>query len=429
VQLTARLARPAVRIWVAAVVLFAFRLAAVVGVALFGARGLGPLSTFGIALRPGDRGLVASFFHWDSVRYLYVAAHGYTHKSLTVYFPLYPLMVRAVHALGPSYAGAALIVAWTAAFGFTAAFVHLVRGCWAERRWLPVVLLALWAPASFFYFSGYPEGTEVLLLTVVLICVQRRRFWLAALAAGVASASSPFGVVFVVPVVVGIVQDGLSRRAARGESADVDPGGDAAAAGPAAPPPASRHWWATTWARAVGAAVVAEFGAIAYCIYLWVRFDAPFEFEQAQAQWNRQLTYPFHGVVWSLDRMLHGQLIGVASLNGNFDATDAINDIVTVAVTLALVWIVVQVGWRNLGRSPLLPGIVLSAFWILFNVSNATAGGLSPEALARHLGVLVPVYMAVAYIRRSELVAGLFAGSVVLGTMAQTLYAHNLWFT
>lgn len=412
-HLTARLGRPPVRTWVEAAVLYAIRLAAVLAVAVFGARGLGPLSTFGISLRPGNRGLVAAFFHWDSVRYLSVAAHGYTNKSLTVYFPLYPLMVRAVHSLGPSYAGAALIVAWTAAFLFTAAFIHLVRGCWGEGRWLPVVLLALWAPASFFYFSGYPEGTEVLLLSVVLICVARRRFWLAAGAAGLASASSPFGVVFVLPVLVGIVQDARSRRSI---------------AAPEGAVPA-RRWWDATWIRLGAAAVLSEFGAIAYCIYLWVRFDAPFEFEQAQAQWNRQLTYPFHGLVWSIDRMLHGQLIGTASLNGNFVVTDAIDDVATVAVTLALVWVVVKVGWRNLGRSPLLPGIVLSAFWILFNVTNATAGGLSPEALARHLGVLVPVYMAVAYVRRAELVSGLFAGSIVLGTMAQTLYAHNLWFT
>lgn len=424
-QLTARLgplARPPVRTWVEAVVLYAFRLGAVLVVALFGARGLGPLSTFGIALRPGSRGLVGAFFHWDSVRYLSVAAHGYTNKSLTVYFPLYPLMVRAVHALGFTYAGAALAVAWVAAFLFTAALIHLVRGCWGEGRWLGVVLLALWAPASFFYFSGYPEGTEVLLLTVVLICVQRRRFWLAAGAAGLASASSPFGVVFVIPVVVGIVQDarlrGLDRSAMPEELV--------------AAPETTEHetrWWEPTWVRVVGAAVVSELGAIAYCIYLWVRFNAPFEFEQAQAQWNRQLTWPFHGLVWSVGRMLHGQLIGAASLNGNFDVTDAIDDVVTVAVTLALVWIVWRVGWRNLGRSPLLPGLVLSVFWLLFNVTNATAGGVSPEALARHLGVLVPVYMAVAYVRRAELVGGLFAGSVVLGTMAQTLYAHNLWFT
>jgi hypothetical protein len=231
---------------------------------------------------------------------------------------------------------------------------------------------------------------------------------LAAGAAGLASASSPFGVVFVIPVVVGIVQD----RCLRGSTVE-----------------RPMAWWRGTWVTVVSAAVVSELGAIAYCIYLWVRFDAPFEFEQAQAQWNRQLTWPYHGVVWSVGRMLHGQLIGVASLNGNFDATDAIDDAVTIAVTVALVWIVWKVGWRNLGRSPLLPGLVLSALWLVFNVTNATAGGVSPEALARHLGVLVPVYMAVAYVRRAELVSGLFAGSVVLGTMAQTLYAHNLWFT
>lgn len=399
----ARLGRGALRPWLEGAVLFAVRAVAVLAVAGFAARGLGPLSTFGIALRPGDRGLVAAFFHWDSVRYLSIAAHGYTNRSLTVYFPLYPMVVRAVHLLGLSYAHAALVVSWTVAFLLTVAVIVLVRECLGVSRWLSVVLLVLWAPASFFYFSGYPEGMEVLALTLVLIWVRRGRFVAAAVAAGVASASAPFGLLFVVPVLVGIVQDRM-------------------AAGPAQP---ARR----LWGRLAAAVVLGELGAIAYISFLWARFGAPFEFETAQAQWNRQVTWPFHGLFWSVGRMLHGQLIGTPAFNGNFVVTDAIDDAVTVAVVVALVALCVHIARRGQWRSPLLPGVVLSGVWTIFNVCNATAGGVSPEALARHLGVLVPVYLAVALLRRAEVSSGIFALSVVLGTVAQTLFSHNLWFT
>jgi hypothetical protein len=65
----------------------------------------------------------------------------------------------------------------------------------------------------------------------------------------------------------------------------------------------------------------------------------------------------------------------------------------------------------------------------VFNVSDGTAGGLSPEALARLLLTVVPLYVVVTYWRRDELVYALVAISAVMGTAAQTLFFHNLWFT
>ena len=393
-----RLRRPPLRPWVEGAALFAIRAVAIVFVAEFATRGLGPLSGFGIALSPGSRALVPSFFHWDAVRYLQIAEHGYPHQWLTVYFPLYPLLVRVGVDLGLGDTHASLLISWVSTYLLTVSLVYFVRQCLGFTRWLGVVLLALWAPASFFYFCGYPESTEALLLTLVLILVFKRRLLLAAVAAGIASASAPIGVLFVIPVLVGFAQQ-------RPET--------------------------LRWARLVVAAVVSELGAVAYCLYLWVKFDAPFAFESAESdpQWNRKFTYPFKGVIWSLDRMVHGQLIGTPSLNGNFVVADLIDDLVAVGATVSLGLLLLSVGRRRLVGSPLLPGIALAVIMLVFNVCDSTAGGLSPEALARHLLVAVPIYFVVAYWRRPELTSGLLAGSAVLATAAQTLYFHNLWFT
>lgn len=388
----------AVQPWVEGAVVFAVRAAAIVFVAEFAIHGLGPLSTFGIALDPGSRALVPGFFHWDAVRYLQVADHGYAYSWMSVYFPLYPLLVRAVQSVGIPETYSALIISWAATYGLGVALIYFVRDCLGRTRWLGAVLLAVWAPASFFYFSGYPESIEALALTVVLILVFKGRLLAAAAVAGLASASAPLGILFVIPVVIGFLQR-------RGEG--------------------------LRWVRLVAALVLSEVGALAYGAYLWARFGNPLAYVAAESnpQWNRKLTYPFRSVLWSLDRMVHGLPIGTPSINGDFVIADLVNDAVAIGATISVVLLVAAIGRRRLAASPLLPGLVLAAVAVAFNVSDGTAGGLSPEALARLLVTIVPLYLVVTYWRRDELTYALVALSAVMGVAAQTLFFHNLWFT
>jgi hypothetical protein len=387
------------RILATATGVFAVRAVVILATAAFAVHTLGDVSTFGTALSPGTRSIILSLFHWDSVEYLQVAVHGYVSSdpAQAAYFPLYPLMVRWLHDLiGVSYPHAALAISWTATYLLAVTACYLARNCLGFRNWSRVAVLLLWAPASFFFFSGYPESCEALLLTVVLILVYRQQFVWAALVCGVASALAPDGAFFVVPVIVGMVQG----------------------------PPRGRRW--TT---VLAVAALSEIGIIVYSLYLRSVYGSVLAFVHAEKYWNRQLTYPFHGLFWTFNRMLHHQVLGNPPQNGNWVATYTIDNIVTVVATVALVYLVVKVGWRNLWRSPLLPSLALAALALLFNVSDATGGGVTSEALARHLGVLVPLFFAGAYLRRSETYSSILAGSVVMGTMAQILFCLGLWFT
>jgi hypothetical protein len=371
----------------------------VLATAAFAVHTLGDVSKFATALVPGTRSVILSLFHWDSVKYLQVAAHGYTKSdpARAAYYPLYPLMVRWLHdLLGVSYAHAALAISWTATYGLAVAVTYLARNCFGFRNWSRVVVLLLWAPGSFFFFSGYPESSEALLLTVVLILVFRRQFVWAAVVSGAASALAPLGAFFVLPILLGMAQNPPQRR---------------------------------RWATVVAVLALSEVGMIAYAVYLRSVYGSLLAFVHAEKYWNRTLTYPFHGVIWTFDRMLHHQVLGIPAQNSNWVTTYTIDNIVTLAATFALVFLLVKVGWRDLWRSPLLPGLAVSAAALLFNVCDATAGGLTSEALARHLGVLVPLFFAAAYLRRSETYSGILAGSAVMGTMAQILFCLGLWFT
>jgi hypothetical protein len=385
---------------------FVVRAAVVLVVAEVGIHAFGRLFFLSPGLGGPHASFVLSFFHWDAVHYQTIALHGYDQRPLTVFFPLYPLLIAAVHATGVPAPDAALALSWAATAGAAAALVHLARDCLGLERWWAVVVLALWSPASFFFFTGYPESFEVLLLALVLVLVARRRFAPAAAAAGVASALAPFGAFFVIPVVVGMVQAHVSARSA------------------ARPAGAGR-----LAARLAAAAVVGEAGLVAYAAFLWARFGSPFTFDSAQSGWGRTFTYPLHSLIWPIVRTLAGQLVGDPRYNANVVATDSIDIAVALAALTAVVVLAVTVARQGVRASVLLPGTVLAGLAVLFELSNAPAGGNSPEALARHLGVVVPLFVAGASVRRAESLAGLVAASAVLGTVAQVFFFHGMWFT
>jgi hypothetical protein len=385
------------RTWFATGTIWGSRFLVAIAVGYFAVRALRPPSTFATALDPGTRSVFLSLFHWDSVEYLWVAAHGYTDPAKFAYFPLFPLFIRGVHALtGLDYADASVLITWSATLVLVASLVVLARDCLGLERWQPVVLLAIWSPASFVFFSAYPEPIEMLLLALVLVNVSRRRYLLAAVLSGLASGIAPLGVLFAIAVGIGVLQDPDARR---------------------------------RLARLASLGVISELGVIGYMAYLQVAFHEPIAFVTAQKYWDRRLTYPFHGLVWSVTSVLEGHPLFTAAREGNWVVTDGIDDVVTVLATVALVALVVHVARNRRWRSPMLPGLCFAGVALVFNVSDATAGGVSPEALARHLGVLVPLYLAAGLLRRSEVWALLLAVSVVLGALAQTLFCLGLWFT
>jgi hypothetical protein len=69
-----------------------------------------------VELGPVRDVLVAPFARWDSTWYLAAAQHGYGLEGASVnFFPLYPLMVAVLGALGPGDIVAGLIISWVCA--------------------------------------------------------------------------------------------------------------------------------------------------------------------------------------------------------------------------------------------------------------------------------------------------------------------------
>ena len=141
---------------------------------------------------------------WDAGWYQAISAHGYVaagQESLR-FFPLFPLLGRALGVVPGVGVGAALItVGNLSALVAMAVLLVLVRrdigdGGLARRS---VWLLAL-APSAYSLVLAYSDATLLLCSVVTFLAIRSQRWWLAAAAGLAAGFGRPVGLLLVVPV-------------------------------------------------------------------------------------------------------------------------------------------------------------------------------------------------------------------------------------
>ena len=159
-------------------------------------------------LRPGDRPLQLDqgLFAWDAAFYRDIADAGYdgVAREGLRFFPLLPLMTRALSVPLLGNVGLALVLIANAAALLTGVLVHrLVREEGGDRAlatraaWLiallpPAVVLAL----------GYAESVALALAVGCFLSLRRRRWWAAALLGVLAGLCRPTGVLLALPALV-----------------------------------------------------------------------------------------------------------------------------------------------------------------------------------------------------------------------------------
>lgn len=143
---------------------------------------------------------------WDAEHYTAIARSGYEFKAdklqhNVAFFPLYPLLTRAVAAAMPGEEDQPFIcaeafvshVAALAAMFLLYAFVRRV-GDHVAASW--AVCLACFYPPSLFFSAGYTESLFLALVVGSGLAAMAGRYWPAAIILGVASACRPTAVAF-----------------------------------------------------------------------------------------------------------------------------------------------------------------------------------------------------------------------------------------
>jgi len=144
---------------------------------------------------------------WDGAWYLLIAKHGYPTSLVPApgqtdhaFFPLYPMMIRGVHALGgwsfESSAVAAALVSSAAAM--VVIWLLVQRLCDTPTASRTVALMSFF-PWAFIFTMAYSEGLLLLLGAICLLALLDEHWLIAGLAALVAGATRPNGFVLALP--------------------------------------------------------------------------------------------------------------------------------------------------------------------------------------------------------------------------------------
>ena len=203
---------------------------------------------------------------WDAGWYLRIARQGYAYngdnlvQQPVVFYPLYPLLSKAVSiVLGISEAAALLVVANISLVLATLLLFKLVKDEYGNEVASYATAALCFFPASLFFSAGYTESLTLLLIVTFYLLLKKERYLLAAIAAGLALATRSTGIVLCLPLLFE-----LWRK--RG----LNPG--------------------RLVLKTILSMVLATSGLWLYIIYLGVAFHSPFAFAMNERAWVGKAT-------------------------------------------------------------------------------------------------------------------------------------------
>lgn len=319
----------------------------------------------------------------DALWFLRIATTGYARADgSAAFFPLYPLLVRAVSwIVGGHPLLAATLVSNLAFFGSLLVLYDLtVRELSEAVARRTIVYLAVF-PTAFFFFAPYSESVFLLLALIAFRQARRDRWASAALAGALAALTRSVGVMLAPALIVMAVEQ---RRALGGRLGPRVAGGAAVLLGPLA----YLGWWGAAHGDAL----------------------APLH---AQANWQRQISSPL-STLWRAARMAFG---GLGVQDPGYWIIDAlVVGVVIVAVVaglrrLPLPYLVYSIGSiliplsypfpsRPLLSMPRFVVVIFPAFWV---IADATERRRIPytaivSGFAMGFGLLAVLFMNWWYI-------------------------------
>jgi hypothetical protein len=144
--------------------------------------------------------IAATAVRWDSIHYLTIAQHGYTNASDTVFFPLYPLLMR-IFAFGLRSELVAGMLISVVAFVVALTLLHRLTELELSRSAADATTLLLaFAPLSFFFTAVYTESLFLALSVGAVYAARRERWALAAVLAALCSVTRIPGILLVIPI-------------------------------------------------------------------------------------------------------------------------------------------------------------------------------------------------------------------------------------
>ncbi len=146
--------------------------------------------------------LAATTVRWDSIYYLQIAHHGYQSLRQAGFFPLYPLLIRAVSLVTGSFVIAGILISLACLLATLVLVRRLTLLAFDERTANLTVRLLAFGPMALFMSAVYTESLFLALSTGAFYAGRRGRWAWAGVLGGLAAASRSGGLLLLVPLLI-----------------------------------------------------------------------------------------------------------------------------------------------------------------------------------------------------------------------------------
>ena len=166
--------------------------------------------------------------HWDGLWYQRLAEHGYPTyvphlplvRTTLGFFPLYPIAIWLVsHTLATSTNASGPLVSALGGLAATVLVERLASGWWGQASGRRAAILFCLFPGSVVFSMDYSEGLLIALAAACILALEHRRWLLAGVLAGLATAVGPAALVLIPVCALSAVREfrrrGWSDRTAR----------------------------------------------------------------------------------------------------------------------------------------------------------------------------------------------------------------------
>ncbi|MGI8734785.1 MAG: mannosyltransferase family protein [Pyrinomonadaceae bacterium] len=323
---------------------------------------------------------------WDAGWYLKIATEGYSYNGdntvqQTVHFyPLYPLIAKAIAVLlNISEAASLLIVSSLVFFLAVPLLFKFIRESHGDEAALYAVAALCFFPSSLFFSAGYTESLALLLIAGFFLLLKQERYLLAAALAGLALATRSTGLLLLLPLVIE-----LWRKFSR------DPKKLATLAAPCL--------------------ILATSGMWLYMIFLWASFNSPLAFVKNTSAWKS-------------DAAIEGGLVGVLTLQPFYQLGDIYKfgpDPNTLSSWFFILFIALLIFFRKWLPFP----IWIYSLGVLLLPYLTVSGDVGFVSFTRYSLMAFPVFIIFGELFKRRLWLGLS----VLGVFSAMLFMYSAFY-
>lgn len=316
-----------------------------------------------------DNNFFGSLSNWDGGHFIGIAKTGYSEKFQYAFFPLYPMLVKALNQLTQNYLVSGILISSVSFFFGLHILYKLVRIDFEKKIAEKTILAFLFFPASFFLLTVYSEGLFFLLIIAAFYFLRQNKLFWTTVFIALASATRLVGLAAVLALWIDVfARQGLS----------------------------SKNWFI----------LFAPLGFIVYCIFLYQQTGDPFYFITAENHWQRTLATPGVGFWETLKNLFSG---GFSALN--------------FSVLLDLIFAIFGVGFAMRSFR------FLPVSFAIYSLLSVTAPLFTPtlSSMPRFLLPIFPLFILVALIKNPYLQLVFQMISLVLLGIFTAFFAAGYW--